>query len=197
VPDIVVAITKGPLSVFPGLPPVDRGEGEEEGARGEGGEELREEGGGERFAKLEGVVVGGVVVETRGEAGGEAGGGREDDVAFSRMEVSGGGVAPEGPPGGPNLLPSGEGEGKFKKPGEGSEGEVLWRREGHVEGREGRGGYLLFGIEEGEGDRGSSKESPERIWLVAPVHVPRRGSISVEVVFGPQVVGEDAFEVGS
>jgi hypothetical protein len=104
----VLAVAEGALAVLPGLPPVDRGQAHQDGARGQFGRQGLPQLAGAFGADLQGVLAGGIV----GHYGRlcQSLHGAADQVALGGVQVAAGGVDAQGPARISGLLPGREGQ---------------------------------------------------------------------------------------
>ena len=184
---VVLAVAKGALAVLPGLPPVNRGEPDEERAVGKLGRQSRPRREIEIGAPLEAVFPGRVVVDGRAIV--KPVERRQDPIALRRVEVSTRGIGAQRPRGATEPLPGGERQGISE--------EHRQRRDRERRRRDAPRDVELPvrqrppGLRQRKPYERRALVAPEGVGLRRPIHHARRGGIAMEVVLRPLVIGED------
>lgn len=177
---IELTIAEGALAIFPGFPPLHRGEADPE------------PGGRSRLAvtpaaQLQHVVAAQIVMQAVDDAGHVAG----KNVGFRRMKIAARGIAAHRPAVRPIFLPGREPKRKLQKFAHGFDSE---------RNRSGGAGQASLGETRGRlaspevkfGSRAACKFA-ERIGLRVPIERLGTCRIALEAVLGPRVIAEDNF----
>ena len=184
VPHVVLAVAKGPFTVFPCLAPGD-------------GRETDAESGGVGFAAsrparplFQGVMQRRVVIDT--VAAGQPFQGGQDGVGFGRMQVAAGRVDPQIPARAGNLLPGGETQGQFEEPPDRARSERPRRHRRDAE--QGRRRRCVVGAGQRQREHRSAGEAAEWVRLARPVEATRPASVALGLMLGPVVIGDDVID---
>ena len=177
---IMLAITKGAFTVFPGLAPSDGGKTHEKGIRGQQIPGLL----GEFGPNLQGVSLWGIVVDAGGFI--QPSQGRQDAVSFRRMQVSARRIDAQRPATRARLFPGRYGQGIFEESPDGFSGKPLGRNPSRYEDILVRRAFATFLQRKRNGF--SAREFPERIGLIRPIQITEGSRVAAKVVLGGFVV---------
>src|SRR2546422_5614214 len=99
--NVVLAVAKSPFTIFPGFPPKDAGQGDEESIRVKMLFDLLPQRFGYLGSGFQSMQVRVVMEDARGDSGQR----RQDQVGFGRMKVAAGRIHPQSPGASRNGLP--------------------------------------------------------------------------------------------
>ena len=182
VPHVVLAVAKGPFTVFPRLAPDDGSQPDVESGR-VGFGVLRP-----ARPLFQGVMQRRVVIDTGATRQPFEGG--QDGVGFRRMQVAAGRVHPQIPTRSSNLLSCGKTQGQFKEQTQRAERERSRRHGRRAEQGGRRGRVVRAGQRESDHRRGG--EAAEGVRLIRPVQAARAVGVTLGMMLGPVVIGDDA-----
>jgi len=191
--DIVVAVTKGPFTIFPGFPPMHRRETDKKGADRKWLQQPRKLIGRELRPPLQTMFPRRIVIQTRHKV--QPFDSRRHDVPFRRMQIAGRGVAPQRPLRLTRFFPGGQGQGELKEPRQGPHRHRPNRnRPVLIEGGIGRRYRFFIRGQQGERNQVCTHEPAKGIRLVCPIEKSEGPGIPVILVFGPHMVLYDPID---